>query len=253
MAADGQTLIALSWEGNALSYYPPGNTTPTRTIFLPAPCLTLAPRPEAAGFLAGGPGGLWEISPTYRLKSMDSTPTLYLLHGPSFVLSQITPTTIAARTPAPPYTILTSISLPGPLQTCWMESPNSAAGTFRYQDTLHAFTYQSSGRLFAIDTTRPAPFQEKATSPYLTPRWGTEYIGTFTRSPEGTLSPLNLSAIQCFAVDFFGGYLYYVRRDTLWERHLHTGATYLRATPFQAHQIKVTGAYAQGRARVTTR
>ncbi len=253
IAADGQTLLALSWEGTALSYYTPGNTTPTRTISLPAPCLTLAPKPETAGFLAGGPSGLWEISSNYRLKNIEPTPTLHLLHSPSFILSQTAPSALAARTPAPPYSILTRIPLPGPLQTWWIESPNSAMGTFRYQDTLYTFTYQSSGRLFTIDTSRPAPFREKATSPYLTQHWGTEYIGTFTLSPQGTLSPLNLSTIQCFAADFLGGYLYYIRQDTLWERNLHTGAACARATPLKAHQLKVIGAYAQGRARVTTR
>jgi len=253
IAADGQSLATLSWDGTTLSYYTPGNTTPTKIISLPAPCLTLAPRPEAAGFLTGGPDGLWEVSSNYRIRLIDDTPTLQLLANASFVLSQTTPTTLAAHTPASPHLILTSTSVPGPLQTWWMESPNSAAGTFRYQDTFYAFTYQSAGRLFTIDTSRPAPSREKAASPYLTHRWGTEYIGTLTLLPEGTLTPLNLSAIQCFAVDFLGGYLYYVRQDTLWERNLHTGATHPRATSFRAGRMKVTGAYAQGRASVTTR
>ncbi len=169
------------------------------------------------------------------------------------MLAQITPTTLAARTAPPPHLILTQTPLPGPIYAWWIEGPNTAAGTFRYRDTLYTFSYQSAARLFTIDTSRPASLQEKATSPYLTQRWGTEYLGTFSLSPQGTLSPLNIPDVRCFAVDFFGGYLYYVRQDTLWERDLKTAQTHLSATPFSAQRIKVIGTYAQGRAKITTR
>ncbi len=253
IAADGYLVAALSRGGTRLSYYPPGATTPTRTLSLPAPCLSIAPRPEARGFLLGGAGGLWEASSDHRLKALTETPALNLLSHASFVLAQTAPITIMPYLPQPPYLPLPATTLPGPLQSWWIEGPNSAGGTFRYRDTLYAFSYQSSSRLFTIDTVRLAPFREKATSPYLTQRWGTEYTGTFTLSLGGTLLPLNISGVRSFAADFFGGYLYYVRSDTLWERNLHNGAERLRATPFRGHRLRVIGAYDQGRAKITTR
>jgi hypothetical protein len=104
-----------------------------------------------------------------------------------------------------------------------------------------------------MDTLRPAPSVQRATSPYLTVRWGTEYIGALTLSPQGILTPPGIRSVQAFAADFLGGYLYYVRADTLWERNLHTGAETFRAAPFRPTQLKVVGVYTQGRARITSR
>jgi hypothetical protein len=253
LASDGQNITALSWEGTSLSYYTPGSTSPNKVLSLPAPCQALAPIPEAAGFLLGGPAGLWAVSPDHRLKALDTTPTLSLLAHTSFILSQTSPTTLLARTAQPPHLPLTRTALPAPIQTWWVENPTSSAGTFRYRDTLYAFTYQSSCRLFDIDTIRPVSFLGKAASPYLAARWGTEYLGTLTLSSQGILAPLNLSRVQSFAVDFLGGHLYYVRSDTLWESNLHTGATQLRAAPLPAAKLKVIGIYSQGRAKITSR
>ena len=240
-------------DGSTLTYYLPGSTSPARSIPLPSPCHALAPAPEKAGFLLGGPTGLWEVSSAYRLKALDTTPVLQLISHTSFVLAQRNLVTIRALSPQSPYLPLEILSLPGPLHTCWVEGPTAAAGTFRYRDTLYNFTYQSPARLFDVDTIRPAPSVQKATSPYLTVRWGTEYIGALTLSPQGILTPPGIRSVQAFAADFLGGYLYYVRADTLWERNLHTGAETFRAAPFRPTQLKVVGVYTQGRARITSR
>lgn len=253
LAADGETVTALSLNGSTLTYYVPGHTSPARSLPLPAPCHALAPAPEKAGFLLGGPTGLWDVSPTGRLRALDTTPVLQLISHTSFVLAQSSLVTIRALSPQSPYLPLASLSLPGPLYTCWVESPTAAAGTFRYGDTLYSFTYQSPARLFDMDTIRPAPSVQKTTSPYLTVRRGIEYTGSLTLSPQGILTPPGIGGVQVFAVDFLGGYLYYVRTDTLWERNLHTGAETFRAAPFRPTQLKVVGVYTQGRARITSR
>ncbi len=253
LAADGETISTLSLNGSTLTYYVPGSTSPAQSLPLPAPCYALAPIPEKVGFLLGGPTGLWEVSPTGRLKALDTTPVLQLISHASFVLAQSSLVTIRALSPQSPYLPLASLSLPGPLYTYWVESPTAAAGTFRYGNTLYNFTYQSPARLFGMDTIRPALSVQKATSPYITVRWGTEYTGSLTLSPQGILTPPGIESVQAFAVDFLGGYLYYVRADTLWERNLHTSVETFRAAPFRSTQLKVVGAYTQGRARITSR
>ena len=253
LAADGETIAALSLDGNTLTYYEPASTSPARSLSLPASCCAIAPAPEKAGFLLGAPNGLWEVSPTYRLKALDTTPAFQLISHMSFVLAQSSALAIRALSPKPPYLPLASLSLPGPLRAWWVESPTMATGIFHYGDTLYSFTYQSPARLFVIDTLRPALSLQKATSPYLTARWGTEYTGSFILSPQGELIPPGTGGVQTFTVDFFGGYLYYVRADTLWERNLHTNTETFRAAPFRTMQLKVVGVYSQGRAMITTR
>jgi hypothetical protein len=253
MKADGHQVAVLSTDKQTLSYYTPGSMAPTQHSSLPFPGQTVAAKPDMKGFFIGGPQGLWATTSEERLTELTKTPALSLLPSTGFVLQLVSATHLMAAHPQKPSLTLAELRLPGPLINWWAEPPLGAAGIFFYRDTLYRFSYRADARHFAIDTISPTAQYYAAASPYLVKRTGTEYTGTVTLSVQRTLSPLGLAQVQAFAVDFLGGWLYCVQRDTLWEYALPQGASRPLIAPLSAYTLEVCGVYRYGRANITTR
>jgi hypothetical protein len=144
--------------------------------------------------------------------------------------------------------------LPGPVVTLWIEHPTSAAGLFRWRDSLYAFRYTHTARLLQVDTTQPASFRERATSPYLKSSFGTEYLGSVSLSMDYQLRPGAFSGVQDWAADFFGGKGYFLRRDTVWRYALREPSILQAVGVFPgASEIEIVPVYLYGSAEITMR
>jgi len=136
----------------------------------------------------------------------------------------------------------------------WVETPTSIGGTFRWRDTLYAFSYEPRARLLRLDTTQPTPYRKKLYSPYLKAQFGTEYLGTVSLSVQGVLSPLSLTGVQEAEVTFLDGKAFVLRQDSLVEYALGKAEPPRVIGIFPGtRSLTVVPVYRYGSAEITTR
>ncbi len=256
LAGDGQMVGILSKYGEEVLFYEPGKREPTlgtHVILAAGAATDIAPKPEKAGFYVSGPSYWGSTTRFYFVEFHDALPTDRIYSGSTFLLRQVGDSVLYAAPAQSPLVPYARAALPGPIAAVWNVPPLGMEGTFRYRDTLYPWRYHAPSRTFSWDTTSPSRWVYVALSPYLSQRLGTEYLGRVELSSQGMLNPLGLPAVECFAVDFLGARVYYIRRDTLWEYHLLTRQAQVRSTPFSAKRLSLVAAYTYGEALITTR
>lgn len=255
LAADGAQIALLAESGKQIFFYKPGQRAPTKTVDLAPrePATDIAPKPEETGFYISGPTYWASTKPDYTLAFEVAAPTHRIYSGSTFILRQVGDSLLYGAPAQRPLQSYAEAALPGAVQAAWGASPLGMEGTFRYRDTLFGWRYHAPSRLFSWDTITPTQLIHAAQSPYLSQRLGTEYLGRLELTHQGVLNPIGVSKVICFAVDFLGGRLYYVRQDTLWEYDLQKQVFTPRSAPFLAKRLQLVAAYAYGTALITTK
>ncbi len=257
IAGTEKHLWALSREGHTLWVFAAGSTKPQSSYPVDYPVTTLTSTPQE--LYVGGPSHIGRGN----LRGKSSSPELRWQWAPSGPVSALTPGSAFVGAAAGPQllTLLPgevqpsfAVELPGPIQHLWVETPTGLGGTFRWRDTLYAFSYEPRARLLRLDTTQPTPYRKKLYSPYLKAQFGTEYLGTISLSAQGGLFPLNLTGVQEVEVSFFDGKAFILRQDSLLEYALAKAEPPRLIGIFPgARSLAVVPVYRYGSAEITTR
>ncbi|MEN2993188.1 MAG: hypothetical protein ABDH91_06505 [Bacteroidia bacterium] len=251
-------LLALSAQGDSLLAFPAGSTTPRWTLRLPYRMKGLAaslepPRFYLVGESWAGIGGVFPLEGPrvwkwYRLSGPAThvavAPAFGLMAGPGYA------TAFRLEDMAP----YAHLALPGQPEYLWIEHPGGASGVCRQDSLYYAFSYQHAARTGSVQAVGGDFPLERLTSPYLKAYFGQEYTGAVTRSRTGHLTPGGYTAVESIGADFFGGMVYFLRRDSIW-RFPTSAPNRLELVTIQpqAQRLAVVPVYTYGSAEVTMR
>lgn len=147
-----------------------------------------------------------------------------------------------------------TLDLPGPILKLWIEHPTGAAGTWQGRDTVYSFSYLYPARQLSVETTQPSVYRARLTSPYVQRNFGIEYTGAVQLTVAGLLNPGGHAAVESFSVDFLGGEVFFLRRDSLWSYLTTTPSrTILRSIFAGARVVETLPVYSYGSTEVTTK